>query len=259
MRPVRLRDVPQALFAPRGFFARVEDVPRYGWPLMVLLAIVTLIGYAKVETGLIDREIDRQTSQRIAEIEKTQLDVVERSALRELYEEQYKLGDFLKLMARIQVIVAEPLRVIATLLVIAAVLYGMVALTGRKPEWHTLLNICVFAMFVEMIGLLTALGLMLYHQTLDVETSLALILRPLIGTEGLDPKGLAAAWGMLTAIDPFRIWFWFVVIAGLTTTMQLPGWRGWFAGTLCWAVAALVRTAILAGTVAQAAQVAGHG
>ena len=50
------------------------------------------------------------------------------------------LGEFKRLLTRIQVVVAEPMRVLATILLISAVFYGAVALTGRKPEWHTLLE-----------------------------------------------------------------------------------------------------------------------
>ena len=50
---VGVLDMPLALLSPRRVFAKVEDVPAYGWSLVVLLAAVTLLGYAKVETGLV--------------------------------------------------------------------------------------------------------------------------------------------------------------------------------------------------------------
>jgi hypothetical protein len=46
------------LLTPRQVFARIEDVPAWRWSLLILLTTVTLIGYATVETGLIDRAID---------------------------------------------------------------------------------------------------------------------------------------------------------------------------------------------------------
>ncbi len=252
-RPVGVRDIPLALAAPRRFFARVEDVPRYGWPLLILLTAVTLIGYAIVETGLIDRQVNQRTVERIAALEQAQLDVVERSALREMYEKQYKRGEFDRLMSRLQVVISEPLRILATVMVIAAVLYGAVALTGRKPEWHTLMNICVFAAFVELARLLFQFGMMVHFQTLDVETSLAMLLRPVLGAEGTDPRALAAAWGLLTALDPFRIWFWLTIVAGLTVTSQLPGWRAWALCGGCWLVGAVVRAGLLTAAIAQSA------
>ena len=47
--------------APARLFRRVEDTGAYGWTLAVLLLLVTLIGYAQIQTGLIDRVVDRQT------------------------------------------------------------------------------------------------------------------------------------------------------------------------------------------------------
>ncbi|MCH7872639.1 MAG: hypothetical protein IID33_13150 [Planctomycetes bacterium] len=64
-----MRDIPLVLLAPRRLFARVEDVAVYGLPLIVLLALVTLVGYATLETGLIDREVDREVNAEIARID----------------------------------------------------------------------------------------------------------------------------------------------------------------------------------------------
>ena len=38
-----MTDIPRALFAPRGMFGRVEDVPAYAWSLVILLASVTVL------------------------------------------------------------------------------------------------------------------------------------------------------------------------------------------------------------------------
>lgn len=260
-RTVGVRDIPLVMLAPRRLFARVEDVTAWGWPLLILLTAVTLIGYAMVQTGLIDREVDRQVRAAIAQIDSTQRDVVERSALREMYAEQYKLGEFNKLLTRIQVIVAEPAKALASVLLIAAVLYGVVALTGRKPEWHTLLTICVFAAFIDVLRLLMTLALMLHHGTLEVHTSLVMLPWLLADTQSADPAGLAGLSALLIAVDPFRIWFWLVVIAGLRITAQLRGWRAWTTCVLCWLIPAGVRSALAVAAVSSAAQAAAaaHG
>ena len=135
-------DIPLVLLAPRRVFGRVEDVTAWIWPLLIQLTVVTLIGYATVQTGLIDREVERRVRARIAQIESVQRDVVERSELRKMYTREYQTGKFEQLLARIQVIVAEPAQALASALLVAAVLYGIVALTGRKTEWNTLLTIC---------------------------------------------------------------------------------------------------------------------
>ena len=74
-RTVGVRDIPLVLVAPRRLFSRVEDVAAWGWPLLLLVTVVALIGYATVQTGLIDREVDRQVGKRIEQIDKVQRDV----------------------------------------------------------------------------------------------------------------------------------------------------------------------------------------
>lgn len=255
-RALRLRDIPLALLAPRRAFARVEDVAAYAWPLIVLLTCVTLVGYATVQTGLIDHVVDAKVAERNAEIEAEQRDVVERSELRELYQQEEKKGDFEKLLVRIQVVVAQPLTALVSVLLIAAVLYGAVALTGRKPEWHTLLTICVFAGFIDVLRLLTTLALTLHYRTLEVNTSLALLTQIVPTGEGVDPAILAALSGLLSGLDPFRLWFWLLVTVGLSVTAQLPGWRAWATCTLCWLLAAGTRCALAVAIVQNTATAA---
>lgn len=248
-RTVTSVDVPWALFAPRTVFARVEDVPAYGWALVLLLVAMAGVGFATVETGLIDREVDRQVQAEIAKLEQTQADVVERSALSKMMADTRKGGEFLRLMARAQVVIARPLGTLATVLLIPAMLYGIVALTGRKPEWHALLTICVFASFVDVVAEAVRLGLMLNFRTLEVETSLAVVTRFMNSEAEGAAKKIAALSGLLSAIDPFRLWFWMVMIAGLKSTAQLRGWKVWATCVLFWLSAAGVRAALQVATM----------
>jgi hypothetical protein len=197
-----------------------------------------------VQTGLIDREVDRRVRQRIAMIDEMQRDVVERSALSELYDREYKQGQFEKMLTRIQVVAAEPAKALATALLIAAVFYGMVALSGRKAEWHTLLTICVYAGFIDALRLLTQLVLMLRYETLEVYTSLAPLARHFLDFQTAKPAAVIAVWSGLDAFDPFRIWYWLVVLVGLATTEQLRGWRAWTIALLCWLIGAGARTGL---------------
>ena len=245
-RTVGLRDIPLVLFAPGRVFRRVEDVTAWTAPLIVLLTLVTLIGYAKVETGLINREGDLRVQQRIAKIEAEQHDVVERSELRKMYENQIKQGEFEKTLAQIGVVVAEPTKTLATALLIAAVFFGVVALTGKKAEWHTLLTICVYAGFVDVLRLFTTLLLMLKHKTLDVDTSFGLLVRLPQLADSMPQQAKAILPGVLSGFDPFIIWFWIVVLIGLKITSQLKGWRAYLVCTLCWLFGIAVRTAIAA-------------
>lgn len=253
-RAVGLRDIPVALLNPRRFFHRVEDVAAYAWPLVVLLTATLAIGWATVETGLVDREQESLVQKQIAELEKQQLDVVERSALTRQIQEQREAGEFFRLIARLQAIALAPMGTLATVLLLAAVFYGLVALTGRKPEWHTLVTIFLFAAFAGVMGELVRLGMMLAYGRLDVDTSLAVLTRVVpVETAIFRPQLAAAAEGALSAFDPFRIWFWIIAAVGLTTTAQLRGWRAWTACFILWFGAAGLRAAVAAASAAGAA------
>lgn len=203
-----LRQVPWVISSPGRLFRRVEDVGAYGWTLFVLLTLVTLVGVVEIQTGLIDRYVDQQTEESLALVEKTQGNLVDRVQLRENMEEVRKQGEFMKLLRRLGAVVLKPLYMLSSFLLISSLLYAAVALTGRKPEYHTLLTICVYAGFVELLGYVLRLAMMFAYRTPHVDTSLAI----------LAPMGKAP---YLAAIDPFRIWFWVLVGIGLVVTQQL--------------------------------------
>ncbi len=194
--------------APRLVFSRVEDTGAYGWALVTLLALVTLIGYAEVQTGLIDRTVDQATEKSLAELEKTQAQLVDRVELRDRMDAIRKQGEFNKLITRLGRVVVSPIQMLASFLLIASALYAIVALTGRKPEYHTLMSICVYTGFIELLAYILRLAMMIYYRTINVDTSLGLLAAP----------GKPSA---LAAIDPFRIWFWVLVAIGLVVTRQL--------------------------------------
>jgi hypothetical protein len=224
-------DVWRVFTAPAGLFRRVEDTGAYGWALVVLLALVTLTGFVQVQTGLIDRVVDQQTERQLAELEKNQGLLVDRVQLRDAMDAVRKSGDFMKLLQRLGAVVFSPIYLLVSCLLISSILYAAVALTGRKPEYHTLMSICVYASFVDLAGALLRLGMMVSYRTTAVDTSLGM----------LAPIG-EASW--LTAIDPFRIWFWLLVVIGLVITQQL-GRRGaviWC--TLMFAVATAARVGL---------------
>lgn len=207
-RRVGLRNAVQVITSPRSLFGRIEDSGAYGWMLFVLLTAVVLLGYMQIQTGLIDRVVDQQTEASLAQLEATQAHLIDRMELRDRMEGVRKAGEFQKVITRLGVVVFAPLRLLASCLLIASALYAVVALTGRKPEFHTLMAICVYSALIDLIASALRLAMMLYYRTLDVDTSLRL----LAGGEG--PTVLAG-------IDPFRIWFWVLVAIGLTATHQL--------------------------------------
>ena len=215
--PLSLRHVLLVYASPRSLFARVEDTGVYGWALVTLLVVVVLVGYATVQTGLIDLDVARKTEQAKAEIEASQGDLVDRQDLRDRMEPVDKKGEFNRVMARLWAVVFTPVYLLGSFLLIASVFYALVALSGRKPEWHTLMSICVYSGFIELAGLLLGFAMMMYYGRLDVPTSLGALATP------GEPS-----W--LFALDPFRIWFWVLAAMGLTITQQL---RRWVAITSC--------------------------
>lgn len=208
VRPVGLRDLVRVLATPRAVFDRIEDTPAYGPALVVMLALVTFLGYAEVQTGLIDRTVDQQTESALARLETEQGHLIDRVQLREQMEQIREGGEFNKLVARLMAIGLMPVNTLVSLLFIAAVLYAIVALTGRKPEWHTLMGVCVYAGAIQLVALTIRLAMVISYRTTSVDTSLA----------ALGPPG-KPTW--LTAVDPFELWFWVLVAMGLIVTRQL--------------------------------------
>ena len=206
--PLGVRHALLIYGSPRDVFSRVEDTGAYGWTLATLILLVTLIGYAQIQTGLIDRNVAIQTEVELANLEKTQGDLLDRSELRDRMEAIHKQAEFTRMITRLAVVIATPLQFVVSFLLIAAVLYAAVALTGRKPEYHTLMSICVFAGFIELAGYALQLGMMLYYRTTEVDTTLGALAAP-------------GKPSVLAAIDPFHIWFWVLVAIGLTVTHQL--------------------------------------
>jgi len=258
---VGLLQVPLALIAPRRVFERVEDVAGYGWSWVVLLVLMGLTGYATVQTGLIDREAERSLRKSIATLEEQQVDVTQRSVLKEQIEQAREASEFTRLMTRWLVVLVRPLGTLVTIMVLAALVYAVVAMTGRKPEWHTLLTVFVLASFVDLLGDFFRLAMMMRYETLEVDTSLAVLMRlvnpedfkALMSSSGQEVTGfqamapLAMMSGLLTAFDPFRIWFWIVVIKGLSATSQLRGWKVWLMCGLFWMMAAGPRSLMAVG------------
>ncbi len=220
--------------APRRLFSRVEDTGAYGWALVALLVLLGLIGYAEVQTGLIDRNVDEQTEQALARLEASQADLVDRIELRDRMEDVRKQSEFNRLLARLGVIVFTPTWTLASFLFIASILYALVALTGRKPEYHTLMSICVYSGFIVLVGHMVRLAMVLYYRTANVDTSLGMLADPGKPTP-------------FSAIDPFQIWFWVLVATGLIVTRQLSRRMAIVSCTLMGLVAIGVRLALIYG------------
>ncbi len=208
-----LRHAPMMFVAPGGVFRRIAETGRYGWLLGTLLLLTTLIGWVTVQTGLIDREVDRQTRTALAELEREQVDLMSRAELSEQMEKIRKSAEFTKLITRGQAVLAAPVLLVASLMLIAAFLFAVVALGGNKPEYPTLMAVCTYSAVVVVLASVLRLAMMLAYRTIEVDTSLGLLVSRSVG------DGVPHA--ILSAVDPFRIWFWILVAVGLTVTGQL--------------------------------------
>lgn len=253
-RPVGAADIPLIFFAPGRLFRRVENVSTYGWPLAILLTLVTLLGYAKIETGLIDREVERSVQASFAKLDFDQADVVARSEMRKQMEDIKKSGEFTAFLTRMGSLVFEPVRVLSTVLLLSALFYGLVALSGRKPEWSTLLNIAVFASFINLLRMTFELVLMVQCRTLNVDTSLGSLIGWVVPRTSETAQLHQFGPLILSGFDPFRIWFWIVVVIGLKTTSQLRGWRAVVPCVLCWLAGAGLRAGMKFSTAEPTAE-----
>ena len=233
--PLRLRHALGMFTSPGAVFARIEDTGAYGWALVTLLFLVLAIGYAQVQTGLIDQEVDRHTEKTLAELEASQGHLLDQVELSDQLESARKSAEFKKTISRLLVIVAAPAYFLASFLLIASFLYAVVALTGTKPEYHTLMSICVYAGFIELAAYALQLAMMLCFRTTQVSTTLGMLAEP-------------GKPSILPAIDPFRIWFWVLVAMGLIITHQLSRRMAVFICALFCALSTGVRMAALALT-----------
>lgn len=205
---LRLSDALLIYSSPASLFRRVEDTGAYGWTLAVLLGLVTLTGYVQVKSGLIGNLVETQTQKRLAEIEKIRAELVDRGQLREKIEDARKEGEFFKTMRHLQVLVLSPMFMLGSFLLTSAFLYAMVALSGRKPEYHTLMSVCVYPGLILLVAHVLRVLMMMYYRRIDMDTSLGMLADPDKGT-------------LLVALDPFVIWYWVLVALGLTVTQQL--------------------------------------
>ncbi len=208
-----IRHAPLVLVDPAAVFRRVAESGRYGWTLGALVLLTTLIGWATVQTGLIDREVDRHTHKALADLEREQVDLLSRTELSERMEKIRKSAEFTKLIARGGAVLAAPVGLTASLMLIAALFFAIVALTGSKADYPTLIAVCAYSAVVDVLAAGLRLALVLGYRTMEVDTSLGLLVPWSERTRTLKM--------VLSGFDPFRVWFWILAALGLIVTGQL--------------------------------------
>jgi hypothetical protein len=161
----------------------------------------------------VDTTIDRQTNEVLARMEIEQTDLLSRVELSEQMAKVRQAAEFNRLMARGGSIIAPPVTIGAAVLVIAALLFAVVALAGQKADFPTLVALCVYAAVVDVLAAATRLTAMLIYRTVEVDTSLGLLV-----PASAPPSALRL---VLSGLDPFRAWFWVLIAVGLVVTGQL--------------------------------------
>ena len=209
--------------APGAVFRRIAQDAGYGWVLAALLLLTTLIGWVTIQTGLIGREVDRQTQRALADLEREQIDLLSQVELSERMGRIRKSAEFTKLIKRGA----------ASVMLIAALLFAVVALVGNKPDYPTLTAICVYSAVVDVLASGLRLAMMLCYRTIEVDTSLGLLV-----PVSPEPRTLHI---VLSAVDPFRVWFWILVAVGLVITGQLSRRAAVLSCLLFWLVTTGVR------------------
>lgn len=235
-RPVGLADAALVVTSPRRVFRRVEDTGAYGLTLFSLVLLMFAFGWAESQTGLIDRTVDQSTERELMVLEETQGHLLDRVELAERIARIGEQGEFNKLMFRLGAMLVAPAGLLVSVLLIAAFFYAAVALTGRKPEYHTLTGVCTYAAVVVVIAAAVRLAMVIYYRSTEFDTSL----RYLWTGEGVNP---------LVAIDPFRIWFWCLVATGLIVTRQLGRLGAISLCTLCLLIGSAARVGISAASL----------
>lgn len=237
-----LSQAPLMLIAPAGVLRRAADSGQYGWTLGAILLLVTLIGWATVQTGLVDREVDRQTSQALAKLEREQIDLLSRTELADRMQTVREAGQFMKLIHRGSAILVAPLGLVVSLMLIAALLFAVVALAGNKAEYPALMAICTYAAVVDLLAAGLRLGMMLFYRTIHVDTSLGLVV-PL-------SEGTRMVKAALTGLDPFVAWFWILMGLGLVVSGQLSRRAAIITCLSFFVVGCLVRSGMALAVVA---------
>lgn len=226
-------DILRLFSRPSHLFASLPERSRVGGALFVLLVAQLLYAAAIVSTGVYEFEIKRASRHAVTkyilehegddeEGEVTPaLDAIEKGAV------------FEKLLKRVTLFVVGPVQLLARVSVLCGILFAVVAVRGGKPNFSILAGVCVFASLVDVPKLMSELFLVSQLQVSRVETSAAAFVR--------HPDIAFPIFLLLRRLDPFELWFWYLI--GLGT---------WKSGALT-GRAAIVVTALLASAAA-----AGH-
>jgi hypothetical protein len=206
-----LHDAWLILFDPRRVYFNLPRVNRSGRFLLLLLVLLSAVGWAADATGVHALAIRSQASLEAAKIYKQAEGAENQAVILEGADLVEKTAEFSVLFSRIGFMVGAPLRVLLTVACLTGVLFAAVALGGGKPKTAVLAGIPIFASIAELPRqLLYALLLSRVGDT-HVETSLAACLQTLGGERGAD----LWTYSCMRRLDPFDLWFWALFALGM--------------------------------------------
>jgi hypothetical protein len=225
--PAGIRHILGVYTRPVRFYERFDLATPYGRPLVLLVGLLALAGYALVAAGLVEREVDISTEKTLAWVEKISIGEISRDQLDDSLHDVREAAVFWKVITSAGYVLAGPVEALGRIFVGAALAFIVVALSGRKPAYHGLVAILTFAAFVEVLRQALVVPLMISLHSTDVDTSLAALLRG---------RAVASGWlyASLQAVDPFAIWFCVLAAIGMSRSAQLTRWRAALLCTALW-------------------------
>jgi hypothetical protein len=208
-----LDDLVTLFLMPTQLFRRLPVVNRGGAALALLLVFQVSYAIGVISTGVLDYEIDIQTEKQASQQAILQEGEQKSKELDQALESLDKAAIFSKLLARVVLVIGEPLRLLVGIGLLAGLLFVAVALFGGKPDFSVLAGLVVFASWVEVPRLALRLYLLSQIGASRVDTSAAAFVHH-------TAQGLPV-YLLLRQLDPFALWFWILVGLGLVTSGQL--------------------------------------
>ena len=138
---------------------------------MALQGVVWLSGFRPVSLGI---AVERGA----AEVERKSIGEVPEEVIRKAIRIQRQTKPFWTTLALLGDFGVEPLSLVLRALTAATLFAGLAALTGRPIGFQAGLDSCAASQGYWVFGLAVRVGLMIALKKADVETSLALVLRP---------------------------------------------------------------------------------
>ncbi len=230
------RDLVRLYLSPGALFAELPRWNRSAAALVLLMALYAVYGLAVLSTGVSDYENDLAAQQEIGRLPDQPRNDDNAEELDRKSDALEKGAVFGKMLARVRLVLLDPVGVAAATGLLAGLLFVAVALWGvAKPDFHVLAGVVVFAAYVAVPCLLVRLLLTAALHVSRVETSAA-VFSP--------THAPLALYLLLRRLDPFAVWFWALVGLGLCASGQMSR-RGAVVAVIVLAVLAALAQCVL--------------